>query len=90
MTYELPEMLPFKTTLKGHAGRTFGDYVTDSAKKNNLSMDAFNDYSVGAAAEFAAGLGAAVDWVFVDQDGRRLAAGGDADKRLIANVSKSF
>ncbi len=90
LTYELPEVLPFKTTLKGHAGRAFGDFFTDSAKKMNMNIDGLNDYSVGVAAEFAAGLGAGVDFILVDQDGRRLAAGGDADTRLIGNVSKSF
>ncbi|MBF0184466.1 MAG: hypothetical protein HQM06_08760 [Magnetococcales bacterium] len=92
LTHELPDVLPFKTTLRGHYGYMFGDLVKRVANTTPgyRGVSGFSDYSLGVGAEFAAGLGAGIDWVGVDSDGRGLNSPTNANNRVVMNVSKSF
>ncbi|WP_193771254.1 TorF family putative porin [Candidatus Magnetaquicoccus inordinatus] len=86
LTYELANVLPVKTTLKGHFGRFYGDAV----KVAGLGFSGVNDYSIGASVELPAGFTAGIDWIGVDSDGRRLSSASEADGRVVGNIAWSF
>ncbi len=91
VSYEIAHILPFKTTLKGHFGRAFGDYVKTTDRLGpKKGISGFNDYSIGAAAEFSAGLGLELNYIGVDNNGRELNSSSHADDRLALSLSKSF
>ncbi|MBF0462483.1 MAG: hypothetical protein HQL87_13945 [Magnetococcales bacterium] len=88
LAYEIPAQLPLKTTLKGHYGLAFGDYVSVPGRAQHISN--YGDYSLGVAVDLPAGFGAELDYIGVDSDGRALNKDWQDDGRLVLSLTKSF
>ena len=88
LAYEIPGERSVKTTLKGHYGLAFGDYIKIPGA--GLGISQFGDYSAGVALDFAAGFGAELDYIGVDKKGRELNTDWQDNGRLVLSVSKSF
>ena len=82
---QLAYELPYKITLKGHYGHAFGSAI----KSWGMGISNFSDYSVGIATELA-GFGMEVNYIGMDNDGRRANRAINSDGRGVLSVSRSF